>query len=132
MLDLNQLDAIWHARLRHDAHNLAAWNHPGAARRLRPEQLLNEDVANRLPRVAGSPSASLPRESLSRPPVRVISGQVQRDLISANALRFSDTVCGHHHSLRVSSASSEKSKVLAVKLAPQWPFRRVKAQPLEH
>jgi hypothetical protein len=57
---------------------------------------------------------------------------VKRDLICSNALRFSDTVCGHHHSLRVSSAGSEKSKVLAVKLSPQWPFIRVKAHPLEH
>jgi hypothetical protein len=105
---------------------------PAAARRLRPEQLFDKDVAHRLPRVACRPSARLARESLARPPVRVISGQVKRDLICSNALRFPDTVCGHHHPLRVSSASLEKSKVLLVQLATQRAAFRVEAQPFEH
>src|SRR5262245_60284764 len=91
-------------------------NHPCAPFRFskgRTDQLLLQDVACRLCGDAGGPRSHRLVKALAIPPLRIIAGEVKRQL-SRTAHRFAETVCTHEQALAVLGAGFMKSGLLGI------------------
>ena len=98
-------------------------NEPGAELADRPEQAALDDVARRLGGIAGRPGIDRMREAAAFPPLRVLAGQMQRQLVAAGAPGLADPVGGHEAALveAGTGAEAEELHMPGIELAPQRP-----------
>jgi hypothetical protein len=79
----------------------------------RTDQLLLQDVARRLCGDTSSPRSHRLVKALAIPPLRIIAGEVKRQL-SPTAHCFAETVCTHEQALAVLGAGFMKSGLLGI------------------